>query len=439
MTNDNLKDEFPLHTSRKSAVIVGLITFLLLFGAGGAWVATANIAGAVVTSGSIAIQGRPKTVQHLEGGVVEVINVSDGDIVKGGDVVMKLDSKLLLANLNVYTNRLQEAVATKNRLLAERGEEERVRSSSADLAELGLDVDADVERAQQKLFEARRLTREGQKTQIEEQITQFKNQIVGIKAQRTSLTKQIELLEEQMGGAKGLLAKGYTTESAVRDLKRQRAELDGQLGEIIASEAQVENSINEAEIQILQGKREFMQTVLTELTQTDLEIRDLAQQLQATQTQLERTDIRAPIDGMVHGLSVFTIGGVIGNGAPLMDIVPLHEDLDVEISVEPQFIDELYIGQPAGVRFSAFNQRTTPELTGTIKSVSPTTTTNEEQGVTYYTAKVNVPDEELEKLGDLKLIPGMPVEVFVKTTERTALNYLVKPLLDQVNRAFREE
>lgn len=439
MTNDNLKQEFPLNTSRKSTVIFGLLTFLLLFGAGGTWVATANIAGAVVTSGSIAIQGRPKTVQHLEGGVVEAINVADGDLVKGGDVVIKLDSKLLLANLNVYTNRLQEAVATKNRLLAERGEEERVRPSASDLAELGLDVDADVELAQQKLFEARRSTREGQRTQIEEQITQFENQIVGIKAQKTSFTKQIELLEEQMTGAKGLLKKGYTTESAVRDLKRQRAELDGQLGEIVASEAQVENSINEAEIQILQGKREFMQTVLTELTQTDLEIRDLAQQLQATQTQLERTDIRAPIDGMIHGLSVFTIGGVIGNGAPLMDIVPLHEDLDVEISVEPQFIDELYIGQPAGVRFSAFNQRTTPELTGTIKSVSPTTTTNEEQGVTYYIAKVNVPDEELEKLGNLKLIPGMPVEVFVKTKERTALNYLVKPLIDQVNRAFREE
>ena len=182
-----------------------------------------------------------------------------------------------------------------------------------------------------------------------------------------------------------------------------------------------------------------MQTVLTELTQTDLEIRDLAQQLQATQTQLERTEIRAPIDGMVHGLSVFTIGGVIGNGSPLMDIVPLNEDLDVEISIEPQFIDELYIGQPAGVRFSAFNQRTTPELTGSIKSVSPTTTTNEEQGTTFYTAKVNVPDAELNKLGDVKLIPGMPVEVFVKTKDRTALNYLVKPLLDQINRAFREE
>lgn len=182
-----------------------------------------------------------------------------------------------------------------------------------------------------------------------------------------------------------------------------------------------------------------MQSVLGELTQTDLEIRDLIQQLQATQTQLERTDIRAPIDGMVHGLSVFTIGGVIGNGAPLMDIVPQNEDLEVEVSIEPQFIDELFINQPAGVRFSSFNQRTTPELTGTIKSISPITTTNEEQGLTYYSAKVNVPDNELHKLGDVKLIPGMPVEVFVKTRDRTALNYLIKPLLDQINRAFREE
>lgn len=435
MTNDSPS----LNTSRKGPVIVGLLAFLLLFGAGGAWLSFANIAGAVVASGSIAVQGRAKTVQHLEGGVVEVINVADGDIVKSGDVVMMLDSKLLKANLNVYSNRLQESVATKNRLIAERDEAETVSSSAPDLEDLGLKVDSRVELAQSKLFEARLKTRQGQKVQILEQIEQFKNQIIGIKAQEASMGRRIVLLEEQMTGAKKLSSQGFGTESAVRDLKRQRAELDGQLGELIASKAQVENSINEAEIQILQGKREFMQTVLTELTQTDLEIRDLAQQLQATQTQLERTEIRAPIDGMVHGLSVFTIGGVIGNGAPLMDIVPLNEDLEVEISIEPQFIDELYIGQPAGVRFSAFNQRTTPELTGAIKSVSPTTSTNEEQGTTFYTAKVNVPDNELNKLGDVKLIPGMPVEVFVKTKDRTALNYLVKPLLDQVNRAFREE
>lgn len=432
-------NEAKVNISRKGPVIAGLVTFGLLFGLGGGWMATAEIAGAVVTSGSVAVQGRSKTVQHLEGGVVAAINVTDGDIVKGGDVVIKLDDKLLMANLNVYTNRIQEAVAVKNRLLAERDDLESVVEDHETLQELNVDVDERVEAAQAKLFEARYKTRFSQKNQIFEQIAQFRNQIVGINAQEVSLKKQIALLSEQMKGTEKLRDQGFASATSVRDLERQEADLEGQLGEVLSAKAQVENSINEAEIQMLRADREFRQNVLTELTQTDLEIRDLTQQLLATKTQLERTEIRAPINGMVHELSVFTVGGVVGQGAPLMQIVPMKENLQVEITVEPQFIDELYIGQPAGVRFSAFNQRTTPELTGTIKSVSPSTTTNQELGTTYYTAKVNVSDQELDKLGDVQLIPGMPVEVFVKTTDRTALNYLIKPLQDQMFRAFREE
>ena len=186
-----------LNTSRKGAVVAGLMAFFALFGFGGAWLATSNIAGAVVTSGSIAVQGNAKTVQHLEGGVVESINVSDGDIVKGGDIVIRLDNKLLRANLNVYTNRLQEAVATKNRLLAERDEESSVSSSTEDLAELGIEPELRVEQAQEKLFHARKTTREGQKVQILEQIAQFKNQIIGIEAQEASLRRRLVLLDEQ--------------------------------------------------------------------------------------------------------------------------------------------------------------------------------------------------------------------------------------------------
>ena len=438
MTNDN-NQKASVHLGRKGPIIFGVVMLVALFGAGGGWMANAYIAGAVVTSGSVAVQGRPKMVQHLEGGVVTAIHVENGKMVKGGDVVVELDDKLLMANLNVYSNRLVEAVAIKSRLMAERDEETSVAFHTKDLDSLGLHADKGVETAQNKLFTARLKTREGQKTQIMEQIDQFKNQITGIEAQERSLEKQLTLLSEQQIGAKKLLEQGFGTEAAVRELERQEAELNGRLGEIIASKAQAENAINEAEIQILQAQREFRQAVLTELSQTDLEIRDLSQQLQATQTQLERTKIRAPIDGMVHELAVFTVGGVIGQGAPVMQVVPQNHDMDVEITVEPQFIDEIFIGQTAAVRFSAFNQRTTPELTGSIKSVSPNTTTNEEQNYTYYTATVLVPDKELAKLGDLQLMPGMPVEVFVKTRDRTALNYLIKPLTEQINRAFREE
>lgn len=247
-TDIKLVTEPDVNTSRKGPVIAGIIAFLLLFGAGGTWLAMANIAGAVVATGAVAVQGHSKTVQHPEGGVVAAINVADGDI------VMQLDSRLLLANLNVYSNRLQEAIATKNRLIAERDEKSTIISSDAALITLGLRSEPDVEAAQAKLFEARLRTRQGQKTQILEQIEQFKNQIAGIEAQEASLQERIILLDEQTEGAKQLLAQGFGTETAVRDLKRQRAELDGQLGEVIASKAQAENSINEAEIRVLQGR-----------------------------------------------------------------------------------------------------------------------------------------------------------------------------------------
>lgn len=200
-TDIKLVTEPDVNTSRKGPVIAGIIAFLLLFGAGGTWLAMANIAGAVVATGAVAVQGHSKTVQHPEGGVVAAINVADGDIVKSGDIVMQLDSRLLLANLNVYSNRLQEAIATKNRLIAERDEKSTIISSDAALITLGLRSEPDVEAAQAKLFEARLRTRQGQKTQILEQIEQFKNQITGIEAQEASLEERIILLDEQTKGA----------------------------------------------------------------------------------------------------------------------------------------------------------------------------------------------------------------------------------------------
>lgn len=436
---DELSLEPDVLTSGRKASITGLIGLLLLFGAGGAWAAITNLSGAVVTSGQITVQGNPKTIQHLDGGVVSEIAVENGSLVKQGDVVIRLDDALLKANVNIYTNRLLEAVARRNRLIAEREEALEIKWDDETLGLLGLTPSPHINQAQQKLFETRRDTLQGEINQLGEQINQYHNQLAGVDSQKDASQSQIELLEEELEGLVILDNKGLTAKNPLRNLRRLIAELQGRIGEAESERARIENAINESEIQILQSRREFLESVLTELGQTDLEIRDMTQQFGATRTQVDRAEIRAPIDGMVHELSIFTIGGVVEQGAPLMQIIPQSGDLDVEISIEPQFVDDLFIGQPAGVRFSAFNQRTTPELSGTINSISPNTVTNRENGLTFYLAKVSVPQTELDKLGEARLLPGMPVEVFVKTKDRTPLSYLLKPLTDQINRAFREE
>ncbi|MEP3177895.1 MAG: HlyD family type I secretion periplasmic adaptor subunit [Lentilitoribacter sp.] len=435
---DNNKSGVTVKVGRRGPIFLGMAGLILFFGLGGAWVATAKIAGAVVTTGSVGIEGRSKMVQHLDGGVVRAILVSNGDVVKQGDTVIQLDDELLNANLNIHQNRLREAVATKNRLVAERDEDLKITTDINFLKNLGISKDDNVVRAQAKLFRARLRTRIGQKTQIKERIDQSRNEISGIEAQEQALREQLNLMKEQITGTVKLRDQGIVSGTTVRNLERQRADLLGRLGEAVASKAQAENAINEAEIQILQSEREFRQNVLTELSQVELQIRDLTQQYLSTKTQIERTDIKAPISGMIHELSVFTVGGVIGQAAPIMQIVPQSGEFSIEIMIEPQHVDNVFLGQTAGVRFSSFDQRTTPEINGTIHSISPTTTTNPEGNFSFYSAKVKVTREEMERLGEIQLIPGMPVEVFVKTDDRTVLTYALKPLIDHINRSLRE-
>ena len=247
------------------------------------------------------------------------------------------------------------------------------------------------------------------------------------------------MLADELKGLRALKSKGLAANSQLLGLERQHEDLVGQRAEHDAELARVQNSISETKIQILQVDREFRQSVLTELRQVGQEVNDMTQQYHATTEQLRRVEIRAPVAGLVHQLGVATIGGVIAAGAPILQIVPQEGQFEIEANVEPQFIDELYPGQPAALRFSAFNQRTTPELNGTVKSISANVVTNENTGLSFYTIRISVPKPELERLEGQALVPGMPVEVFVRTREQTALTYLLKPLSDQIRRAFREE
>lgn len=425
--------------SSKGPVLAGLFMFLALFVGGGGWLYAANLSGAVIATGTVAVQGKPKTIQHLDGGIVAQINIADGSKVKKHDVLIKLDQTLLDANLQIYKGRLREATARRARLIAERDGDTKIAWDDSLLQLLDIKDDKAVKEGHKKLFEARRTSMNGQVEQLREQGEQFKNQIKGVNALKSSKERQQKMLTEELSNIQNLKDKGLVTNNQVMGLERQREELSGQLGEHDAEIARIENSINESEIQILQIERELRQSVLTELREVEQEVNDMTQQLQSTVEQLKRVEVRAPVDGIIHELSVFTIGGVIGPGAPIMQIIPQDDEFVIEANVEPQFIDELYAGQEAAVRFSAFNQNSTPELFGEVSGISANVVVDEQTGAAFYKVRVGVSDEELARLNGQQLIPGMPVEAFIKTRERTALNYLIKPLLDQVNRAFREE
>ena len=432
-------EEVPVRTSSKLIVITGLSLIILLFVGGGVWASFAALSGAVIAQGQVSVLGKPKTVQHLDGGIVAEINIDNGDVVSRGAVLIRLTNTLLKANLNIYQNRLREGVGQRARLIAERDGLDKILWDDVTLTLFNIETLPEVKQGQGKLFEARRATRQGQISQLREKIKQFHNQITGIEALKASRLTQLGFADEELKGIRFLNEKGLTPNSQLMALERQRETIIGQMAEQDAELAGIRNAISEARIQILQVDREFRQNVLTELRQIEQEINDMTQQLHATVEQLRRIEIRAPVSGIVHELSVFTIGGVIGPGNPVLQIIPQNEGFEIEANVEPQFIDELYAGQPATLRFSAFNQRTTPELNGFLKDISPNVVVNEQTGLSFYKIRLTVPKAELARLKGQRLIPGMPVEAFIKTRERTALNYFIKPLMDQINRAFKEE
>ncbi|MCP4184449.1 MAG: HlyD family type I secretion periplasmic adaptor subunit, partial [Hyphomicrobiales bacterium] len=363
----------------------------------------------------------------------------DGEVVSKGDVLIRLDDILLRANLNIYQNRLRESVAQLARLIAERDAISQIVWEDNVLNLFELEIEPTIKQGQQKLFEARQATRQGQISQLREKIKQFHNQITGIEARRASRISQLGFMDEELKGIRSLNEKGLSPKSKLMALERQREEIIGQMAEQDAVLSRIQNSISETEIQILQIDREFRQSVLTELRQIEQDVNDMTHQLHATAEKLNRVEIKAPVSGIVHELSVFTIGGVIGPGTAILQIIPQNDDFEIEANVEPQFVDELYPGQSATLRFSAFNQRTTPELNGSVKVISPNVVVNEQTGLSFYKVRLAVTEAEFARLNDQLIIPGMPVEVFIKTRDRTALNYLVKPIMDQVHRAFKEE
>jgi len=420
-------------------LVAGLVlTVTLLLGVAG-WARGTEIAGAVIASGFVVVESEVKKVQHPEGGIVGELSVRNGDHVKAGDVVVRLDATQTKADLGVITKSLDELYARGARLDAEKDGAKEIAFPEVLLARAEGSPDvAHLIEGERKLFGFRQEAREGKKAQLRERVSQLSEEIGGLSEQIDAKTQEIDLIQEELRGVLTLWEKKLIPFTRVTALKRDAARLEGERGQLTASKASASGKISEVELQIIQVDDDARSEEAEELSEVRARIAELSEKRIAAEDLLKRIDIRAPQTGIVHELAVHTVGGVIGAGETIMLVVPKGDALTIEARVSPVDIDQLRFDQKALVRFSAFSQRTTPELNGTLARISADLTEDERTGDRYYTAHVDVTDDEIDRLGALKIVPGMPVEIFIRTEDRTVLSYLLKPLSDQVMRAFRD-
>lgn len=420
-------------------VVFGAVLVVILVGGIGGWAASTEIAGALIASGSVVVDSSVKKVQHPTGGVVGALNVQNGDKVRAGDVVVRLDDTVLRANLGIVVNTLDELAARAARLESERDGRDEVVFPPEFLARENEPNVARVITGERRLFALRRTSRAGQKQQLEQRIAQLEEEARGFNAQQAAKTREIELIQRELIGVKELWDKNLVQLNRVTQLEREAARLEGERGQLVAAMAQSRGKVTEIRMQIIQIDQDLASDVGKELREIEAKTGEFRERKIASEDQLKRVDVRAPQEGTVHELNVHTVGGVVGPGEQMMLIVPAHDALAIDAKVSPQDIDRLWVGQPATLRFTAFNARTTPQIEGSVMRVSADTSTDQRSGAVFYTVRIAVTPDEVKRLGDVRLVPGMVAEAFIKTGDRSVASYLMRPLSDQIARAFREQ
>jgi len=421
----------------RKPLMIGLgACFLLVFGVGG-WAATTQLSGAVIASGKLVVDTNVKKIQHPTGGIVGELLVKEGDRVKQGDVVVRLDGTQARANLGIVTKALEEMAARQARFEAERDNDRTVefppeltsRASDPEIARLMT--------GEQRLFEMRRTARDGQKAQLREQIKQLNLQIEGTQAQEGAKGKELKLLAQELEGVRTLWKQNLVPISRVTTLERDSARMEGERSALIASLAQSRGRIAELELKIHQIDQDLASEVGKELAEIRAKKSEMSERRISADDQLRRIDLVSPQAGRVFQRNVHTVGGVVQAGEPLMLIVPDSDSLIVDAKVAPQDIDQIHVGQHAVLRFAAFNQQTTPEVNGEVIHIGADVSQEDKATEPYYSVRIRVAEGELSRLEGLQLLAGMPVESFIQTTPRTVASFLVKPLTDQLARAFR--
>ena len=420
-------------------LFIGYLALVILVGVLGVWSVQARIAGAVIASGMIQVENNRQVLQHPQGGVVGALLARDGDRVEAGEVVLRLDDKLLRSELAIIQNQLNELRARKGRLIAERDDADSLVfdpllvKGAGDADEVTLLMEG-----QNRLFQARRLSLGQEITQIENQVGQTGDQIDGSLAQLAAAKSQTALLARELEDVQSLFDKGLAQASRVSALRREEARLIGEIGQFQATIAQLKGDIARLEIEKLRLRSSRREEAIAGLRDFSVQEIELVERELATRDTLSKMELRTPVSGVIYGSRVFALQSVISPADPIMFVIPQDQPLIVSARIESIHIDQVHLGQEAALRFIAFDQRTTPEIFGTVSKLSADVFTDETTGQSYYQAELLPKPGELVKLEGQVLLPGMPVETFIKTAERSPLSYLVKPLMDYFNKAFRE-
>ncbi|WP_319824997.1 HlyD family type I secretion periplasmic adaptor subunit [Thalassovita sp.] len=434
--NDPVNSRFPV----RIPLMLGLITLLVLVGGFGTWASLVNISGAVIASGRIEVEQNRQVVQHPDGGVVQEILVDEGDFADSGQLLLRLDPTDLKTELAIVEGQLFELMARRGRLEAERDGRTVADFDPVVLEVAARDprVEAQVE-GQRQLLAARSASITKEIEQLQKRRSQIVSQIEGVDAQSAALTEQLNLIQEELTSQKALLEKGLAQASRVLALQREAARLSGQVGGLKSDRAQAEGRITEIEIEILKMETRRREEAITTLRDMEYREQESAEKRRAIQQKLDRLDIRAPVSGVVYGLQFQTPRSVIKPADPVLFLVPQDRPLVIAAQASPLHVDQIFVGQEVTLRFSTFDQRQTPELFGKVSQVSADAFTDEATGGSYYRVEISVNEGEIARLPEgSTLLPGMPVETFIRTKDRTPLAYLLKPLADYFAKAFRE-
>jgi HlyD family secretion protein len=436
-----IENHDPAQHSIQRYLLVGIIlTALVTFGIGG-WAATTELSSAVIAQGALVVDSSVKKVQHPSGGVVSELLVRNGDRVRAGDILLRLDETQTRAAATIIAKNVDELLARQARLETERDNAREIAFPTA-LLDPAREPVSDAARAiaaERSLFNLRRQAREGQKSQLKERSAQLQEEINGYSGQLEAKKKEVEFIQKELGGVRMLWEKNLVPISRLTALERDATRIEGERSQLTGMIAQAKGKIAEIELQVIQIDQDLRSEVGKDLVEVRSKLSELAERKTAAVDQLKRIDIRAPQSGVIHQLAVHTIGGVIGPAEQIMLVVPDADTLTVEVKIPPQEIDHVYPGQAAILRFSAFNQHTTPEITGEVNVVSADLTQDQRTGNSFYTARIGLKVEEVNRLGGVKLVPGMPVDAYIQMGGRTALSYLMKPLRDQASKAFKEK
>jgi HlyD family type I secretion membrane fusion protein len=429
----------PLDDSARGAMMAGAAIMAAFFLGLGGWAAFAPLNSAAVAPAVVKVEGNRKSVQHLEGGIVKELRVSEGDKVATEQTLILLDDTQARAAVDVYSKQYDELTAQEARLIAERDGAAAVQFPQALIARRAEPDVAAIIAGQTNLFKSRRTTLTGTVDVLRKKISQTQEQIVGLEGQAAAYKRQLQSTHNENNGLRDLFKKGYVPRQRMLELERSEAALEGQIAEVSSNILRARQSIEEVNVQIVQAQSDRLAQVANDLRDVQVKLLEIGPKVSSAKETLRRTEIRSPYAGVVVGLTAFSVGGVISPGEKIMDVVPEKGGLIVEATVAPEDVKDLHVGMRAEVHLTAYKQRTVPIIHGKVLQVSADRLTDTKTGAGYYLAQVKVDEQELAELKDVRLAPGMPALVMIPTGERSALDYLLRPLTDSLRKSFREQ